>query len=277
MGIQARLIVSLSGVLILLTFVIGAAFAVREQNALVELKHDHLEHSAAIVSWFLKEADTAGGMTEVVEGLNGLAEPGPRFHIVWRGDHASSSERSSEEQRLTAERTLGPDGHLLVAEELPDSPGRLISGIADHLIIGALLTAAAVLAVCLVCQRIVVRPIRLLVATADAAAGGQPWATSESELRGRGEIGVLADHLREMSRMLAEATRKARYEAAHLVALRVQRETEEPLQKLRLSVTIVAALADEGSDIEREVRKAGEHIDLLRGVVRRLSEMPAEP
>ena len=185
MGIQARLIVSLSGVLILLTFVIGAAFAVREQSALVVLKRDHLEHSTAIVSWFLVDADTASGMTEVVEGLNELSEPGPRFRILWQGDHSSSSERSSEEF-LTAERTLGPGGRLLIAEELPDPPGSLISAVADHLLIGALLTAAALLALSLVCHRIVVRPIRLLVATADAAATGQPWETSESEFRGWG-------------------------------------------------------------------------------------------
>ncbi len=277
MGIQARLIVSLSGVLVLLTLVLGAAFAVREQGGLAVLKRDHLQHSAAIVARLLKPTDATGRMTEVVEGLNALAEPGPRFRIVWEDDHSASPNRIPEVRLLTAERALGPDGRLLVAEELPDPPALLISGIADHLLIGALLTAAAVLAVSFVCQRIVVRPVRLLVAIADAAAGGQPWATREPDLRFRGEIGVLADHLREMSRKIAAAARSARYEAAHLVALRVLRETEEPLRQLRLSMATLEALVTEGSDVEREVRKMGRHLSTLREIARRFDEVPTEP
>lgn len=69
--------------------------------------------------------------------------------------------------------------------------------------------------------------------------------------RTRDEIGVLADRLAEMSRRLPEAVRSERYGSAHLVALRVRRELEEPLRRSAMQLTVLGNLLSCGSDADR--------------------------
>ncbi len=286
MGIRGKLIASLSGILVTLTLVLGTAFAVREQEEIADLKRDHLRHSAQLASRLLLQTDKDDSQ-RVLDTWNNTTQTGPRFRVVWSGDHGAEPTQANTATSDAAEvmtvsvplraASSAAPGRLIAAEPLPDAQSLLLGILADHLALGVFLTAAAALGVAVVCQRIVVRPIRWLVSAADGMAQGENWDPIQSVNRRQDEIGVLGDHLAELSRRLSSAVRSARHGSAHLVAVGVRRELEEPLQRLTLSIATIDAAASDDLETKREVQEMEQQLNALRQVANRLANVAATP
>jgi len=286
MGIRFKLITSLVSILTVLTLVLGSAFAVREQRKLIELKQQHLQHSAELAADFLAQLD-ATDTEKAVAALNISSSGGPSFQILWDGDHQTAPSNGADLGPNASEfmtvvvpvrRASGPtSARLIAAERMPDTQTLIVSNLAEHFALGAALTAAAALAIAFVCQRLVVRPVRWLVAAADTMAQGDDWDPIQPTTRRRDEIGVLGDHLAGLSRRLAAAVRSARHGSAHLVALRVRRQMEEPLRRLTVGVVTLDASADGEPDIKRELEQLHCQLRELSEISKSLAKIQPDP
>lgn len=273
MGIRAKLIASLSSVLMLLTVVLGVAFAVREQGKIVALKRDHLKHSAELAATLLRRPELPQSQ-QALDTWNSETAGGPTFELIWQSDHESGANDTTTSTSAATDvmsvsvplRTLtsATTGQLVAAEPLPNAKSKLLGALADHLLLGTLLTAAAALGIALICHRLVLQPVQWLVRAADQMANGDGWEPIEPEGRRRDEIGVLADHLAQLSRRLATAVRTARHDAAHLVSIRVRREMEEPLRNLAVGLATLEATGDNDSDTNGEIHMMYEQVNTLR-------------
>jgi len=195
MGIRTKLIASLSSILILLTVVLAATFAVMEREAVVQLKRDHLKHVAELVAVLLERSKIENVQSELA-ALNRKEARLPRFSITWPEDHPSSSNGSADaasgpEDVVSVALPLPflddgatkPAALLVTEEAIPSSNAAFLWGVGRHLAHGAVLTAAALLAVAIVCQRLVVRPIGWLVEAADGLAKDGAWEAVQPATR----------------------------------------------------------------------------------------------
>ncbi len=287
MGIRGKLVASLSGILVALTLVLGTMFAVREHRSIVELKRDHLRHSAQLAAKLLQQTDKDVGQ-RVIDAWNDTAAAGPKLRLVWSGDHGANATQAnptalnSSKLMMTVSIPLENGSaafpaQLIAAEPLPDARTFLLGVLAGHLALGALLSAAASLGVAFVCQRVVVGPVRWLVSAADGMAQGDDWEPIRPENRRKDEIGVLGDHLAELSRRLARVVRSSRHDSAHLVAVGVRREMEEPLRRLTLSVATLEAAGFRDPDVGREVEQIEGQLKTLQEISGRLANVDATP
>lgn len=286
MGIRLKLVSSLAAILIVSTTILGTAFAFREQRTLVSLKRDHLQHSARLASTLL--AGIAPGERERMIALwNQGGDTGPVYRVFVSGDHqeeasglSEHNDGASEVMSATAPITASTDGEewrVMTVETLPDTRTLLITNLGEHLALGVLLTGVAIIAVAWVCQRLVVRPVHWLITAADAMAQGDDWNPILPLTRNADEIGVLADHFADLSRRLASAVRSARHGSAHLVAVRVRRELDEPIRRLSTALATLEASGAGGVAERHEVQDMHAMIQELRGTCERLSEVSPDP
>lgn len=288
MGIRAKLIASLSPILIALTLILGAVFAHREQQALWELRRDHLEHSAELASAVLAMIGPENAQV-AIDALNEIPVAGPRVRFTQRTTpltQSSDESRSSTGQAevLSVSVPLRPDTggtsmpaeRLLVEEQLPDMRAELLATLRGHVALGALLTIAAVLAVAVVCQRLVVQPVQWLVRAADSMARGDSWEAIQPSSRKRDELGILSNHLTELSRRLSGAVRSARHSSARLVAEGVRRDMAEPIRQLSVALSILEAATAGEIDMEPRFRVIERHLNLLEHLAERLRDTGVE-
>jgi len=281
-GIRTKLVASLSAILVVLTVVLGAAFAVQEQQVVLQLKRDHLRHSAELAAGFLARSDEED-LQSAIDALNASAENGPRVRFMHRNDHSvqihgaadtptgSTTLLSVAVPLEVGSATPARDGSSLVAvEQLPERRTALLATLSGHIALGLLLTIVAVAVVAIVVQRLVVRPIQWLVSAADSMAQGENWDTIQPESRQHDEIGVLSNHLTDLSRRLADAVRRARHSSAHLVAEGVRRDMAQPLRSLSASLTILQATTAGDVDAEPQLREIGRQVIALRHLAERL-------
>ena len=126
-------------------------------------------------------------------------------------------------------------------------------------------------------QRIVLRPIRELVIATEAVARDGFWGPIHPSERRRDEIGVLADRLAEMSRRLPEAVRTERYGSAHLMALRVRRELEEPIRRSEMQLAVLESVLSPGSDEARVREEIAAQMKRVRELVGELGALELDP
>ena len=285
MGIRLKLVSSLGAILIVSTILLGTAFALREQRSLEALKQEHLEHSAELAASLLAEIPPER-RERAIDVWNRSDAAGPSYGLLFSGDHEertnrhlSSDDRTTSEEMSTTVRLAASAGdvQLVAIERLPETPALLVGNIGEHFVLGAMLAAMAILAVTLVCQRLVVRPVQWLVAAADAMAQGDDWEPIRPLNRRKDEIGVLGDHFAELSRRLAAAVRGARHTSAHLVAIRVRRELEDPIRRLSVGLATLEALGESDPDAKREIQDLYDQLRLIRQTSARLSEISPEP
>jgi len=286
MGIRLKLVSSLAAILIVSTILLATVFAFREQRNLVALKRDHLQHSAELAGNLLSEI--APTERERAIGLwNRTTATGPSYKVLFSGDHEESPNSRSQSDfgspgmmSTTVRIPATPDGkgwQLMAVEPRPDTRALLIASLGEHFMLGVLLTAAAILAVALICHRLVVRPVHWLIAAADAMAQGDDWEPIRPLTRRRDEIGILGDHFADLSRRLASAVRSARHGSAHLVAVRVRRELEDPIRRLTLGLATLEAAGSDDLDAKREIQDMYDQIRVLRETSARLSEISPDP
>ena len=286
MGIRLKLVSSLGAILIVSTILLGTAFALREQRKLVALKRDHLQHSAQLAGNLLGEI--APAKRERAVGLwKRTAATGQSYKILFSGDHDESPNSDSQSDFGSSEMmstsvpiatTSGAENwRLMAAEPRPDSRALLVASFREHFVAGLILAAAAVLAAALVCQRFVIRPVRWLVEAADTIAQGDDWEPLHPQNRRQDELGVLADHLAALSRRLASAVRSARHGSAHLVAVRVRRELEDPIRRLTVGVVTLEAAMDGDPDAKREIQQMYDQLRVLNEVSTRLADISPDP
>lgn len=285
MGIRLKLVTSLAAVLIVSSIILGTAFAVREQRNLVVLKSDNLEHSAELAAILLAEIPPEH-RKRAIDLWNRSETGGPAYRILFSGghgdptnDHPPSDDLSASEVMSTSVPVPASAGNwqLVAVEPLPDSRTLLVASIGEHFVLGVLLAAAAILAVALVCERLVVRPVQWLVAAADSMAQGDDWEPIRPLNRRKDEIGVLGDHFADLSRRLASNVRGARHRSAHLVALRVRRELEDPIRRLNVGLVTLEAVGGGDADIKREIQHLYDQLRAIRQTSARLSEISPDP
>ncbi len=127
-------------------------------------------------------------------------------------------------------------------------------------------------------HRLVVRPVRELVAATDAIARDGLWGLIEPSERRQDEIGVLEDHLAEMSRRLVEAVRAERYGSAHLVVERVRREIDGPLRRSAKQLAVLEELLPrDDSDAACARSEVASELEKIANIVRRLESLPPSP
>ena len=80
-----------------------------------------------------------------------------------------------------------------------------------------------------------------------------------------------------MSRRLVDAVRAERYGSVHLVAERVRREMDEPLRNAVVHLAALEGLVGAGSESAYERGRLSAEIAKMAAIVRRLSELPADP
>lgn len=286
MGIRTKLISSLAAILVVLTLLLGTAFAIREQRRIVDLKRDHLQHSAELAANLLKQAAPAD-RERAIDTWNQASGGSPLFSVMFRGDHAGTSPTSADTGGRTSELMsievpipgASGDGRsrLVATEPMPNTQALLLANLSEHFALGAVLTAAAMLAIAIVCQRLVIRPVRWLVDAADTMAQGDDWEPVYPENRRNDEIGVLGDHIAELSRRLASAVRSARHGSAHLVAVRVRRELEDPIRRLTVGLVTLEAASESDPDAKREIQEMYDQLRVLNEISRRLAEISPDP
>jgi methyl-accepting chemotaxis protein len=286
MGIRTKLISSLAAILVVLTLLLGTGFAIREQRRIVDLKRDHLRHSAELAASLLEQTAPAD-RERAIDTWNRASGGSPSFSVMFRGDHEGTSSafadpggRASElmSVEVPIPSASGDEPSKLVATEpMPDTQALLLANLSEHFALGAFLTAAAMLAIAIVCQRLVVRPVRWLVNAADAMAQDDDWEPVYPENRRSDEIGVLGDHIAELSRRLASAVRSARHGSAHLVAVRVRRELEDPIRRLTVGLVTLEAASESDPDAKREIQQMYNELRLLNEISRRLGDVSPEP
>jgi len=282
-GIRTKLIASLSGILVVLTVILGAAFAVREQRVILELKRDHLQHSAELVSVLLVRIG-AENAESTIRTLNDRAT-GAEIRVALRTDPPKlraapdeSSDHSPEVLSVSIPLPFDSGGssqsadRLILEEALPGMRAETLSTVRGHIALGLILTFAAVLAVAVVCQRLVVQPIQWLVDAADGMANGEGWEPIQPESRRRDEIGELSNHLADLSRRLSDAVRSARHSSAHLVAEGVRRDMAEPLRRLALSLSIIQATTCGDAEMDRQTRDIEQQLKALDQLAQRLRD-----
>jgi len=286
MGTRTKLISSLAAILMVLTLLLGSGFAIREQRRIVDLKRDHLEHSAELAASLLEQTAPAD-RERVIETWNRTSGGSPSFSVMFRGDHEGASSVSTGPGRRASELMSvvvpipGASGDgpakLVATEPMPDTQALLLANLSEHFALGAFLTAAAMLAIAIVCQRLVVRPVRWLVNAADTMAQGDDWEPVYPEIRRSDEIGVLGDHIAELSRRLASAVRSARHGSAHLVAVRVRRELEDPIRRLTVGLVTLEATSESDPDAKREIQQMYDQLRELNEISKRLADISPDP
>jgi len=286
MGIRTKLISSLAAILVVLTLLLGTGFAIREQRRILDLKRDHLQHSAELAAGLLEQTAPAE-RERAVETWNTDSGGSPSFSVMFPGDHASPSSASAGPGGRTPDLIgvevpiSGASGDriikLVATEPMPDTEALLLANLSEHFALGAFLTAAAMIAIAVVCQRLVVRPVRWLIDAADTMAQGDDWEPVYPEKRRSDEIGVLGDHIAELSRRLASAVRSARHGSAHLVALRVRRELEDPIRRLTVGLVTLEAASEGDPETKREIQQMYIQLQELSNISKRLAKVKADP
>ena len=291
MSIQRKLNLVLAAVVLVASIVLAALAAWLEQRAVLETKQKHAEHVAAWVALDLEErgaqADLRATLREVSQRLSEATGERHRLLLlngqgeVLGGREAEGEAPGSAAPALVARRRLAwsdaapgaQERWIQVEEPMDRDLDALASRFAQHLGLAAFLSALVMVTVGILVSRLICRPVKALAEAVDPVGREGHWEPLELPSRRNDEIGLLIDRVAELGRRLAPEVRSERFEAAHLVATRVQREMAEPVRELEMRVAALGGFIPSNSDGSQLVQEIAERVAALREFQRRLQEV----
>jgi HAMP domain-containing protein len=314
LGVGAKLNLALGVVLLCITATFGVSYALLERNMVLDIEREHLTHLASLARLYLADVGDRDELEAVVSEFNkklassrraphrlvvedsrgealATSNFGKAFQSTDGGPHRSEqgprvemapsvlrAELPLRLERYTPAMGSHEPSRIVLFESLPRIGEMFQTSVLWYLGFGAGLVGLAMLAAGAMTHRLVVRPVRQLVAATDEIARDGLWGLIEPSERRQDEIGVLEDHLAEMSRRLVEAVRAERYGSAHLVVERVRREIEGPLRRSAKQLTVLEELLPrDDSDAACARSEVASELEKIADIVRRLESLPPSP
>jgi methyl-accepting chemotaxis protein len=313
LGVGGKLNLALGVILLGLTATFGVSYAFLERANVFQLEREHLKHMASLARLYLSDVRDRKGLETVVSEFNEKLASARRapHRLVVEDDRGMAVAANSvgkglpaagggpdplrqsppvevdpsllrvelplQLQHYTAAAGDRPPARLVLFESLPRIGAMFRASLIRHLAFAGTLAGLAMLAVGWLTHRLVVRPVRDLVAVTDEIASDGLWGPVAPGRRRRDEIGILGDHLAEMSRRLVGAVRAERYGSAHLVVERVRREIAGPLRRSATKLATLAELLPKGSEAARTRAEVASEIADVADAVRGLEQLPQTP